>query len=106
MFNFLLKDKVKSVNINEIDDLIGKVNLVDIREQYEYKSGTLKGAKNIPMRELMNNPDKYLKQGNTYHLFCLSGARSQRASSYLHKQGYDVVNLLGGIGSYTGTKRN
>lgn len=32
MLDFLLKDRVKSVNINDIDGLIGKVSLIDIRE--------------------------------------------------------------------------
>ena len=105
MFEFLKKDSVKSININEIDDLIGKVNVIDVREPHEFKNGSLKTAKNIPMGDLAKNPGKYLKKDNTYYLFCLSGARSKRTSSYLYDEGFEVVNLSGGIGSYRGANR-
>jgi rhodanese-related sulfurtransferase len=94
------------MNINDIDSLGGDAALIDIREPYEFRGGSLKTAKNIPMGELLNNPEQYMKKGATYHLFCLSGVRSSRACAYLTKQGYDVVDLGGGIGSYVGTKRS
>jgi rhodanese-related sulfurtransferase len=105
MFGFFSKDTAKTININDIDRLDKNAVLIDIREPYEFKSGSLKKAKNIPMGELLNEPEKYLKKDGTYYIFCLSGARSSRASSYLSKQGYDVVNLSGGIGAYAGTMR-
>jgi len=105
MFGLLQKTKINEININDIDDLLGKINLVDIREEYEYKSGSIKTAKNIPMNQLLNNHDKYLQTGKKYYMFCLSGARSKRAVSYLAKIGYDVVNLSGGILSYRGENR-
>jgi hypothetical protein len=37
VFEFLKKDDGRVINVNEIDDLIGKVELIDIREEYEYK---------------------------------------------------------------------
>lgn len=101
MFGFL-KDDVNSVSVNEIDSLIGKIELIDIREPYEYKGGCLKGSKNIPMNTLLSNPDKYLEKTKTYHLMCLSGSRSSQACRYLKKMGYDVVNVKGGIGMYRG----
>ena len=36
MFGFLKKDDRKVINVNEIDNLIGKIELIDIREEYEY----------------------------------------------------------------------
>ncbi|MGL5479950.1 MAG: rhodanese-like domain-containing protein, partial [Clostridium sp.] len=38
MFSFL-KSNTKVVNVNDIDNLIGKVNIIDIREPYEFKGG-------------------------------------------------------------------
>lgn len=49
MFEFLKKDDGRVINVNEIDNLIGKVELIDIREEYEYKGGSIKSAQNIPM---------------------------------------------------------
>lgn len=105
MFGLFSKDTTKVMNINDIDRLDQKPKLIDIRETYEFKGGSLKSAKNIPMGELLNEPEKYLKKDSTYYIFCLSGARSSRASSYLSKQGFDIVNLSGGISSYAGTMR-
>jgi len=36
---------------------------------------------------------------------CQSGGRSARACNSLIKQGFDVINVSGGMGSYVGTKR-
>lgn len=105
MFGLLKKEKVKSLNINNIDELIGEIELIDIREPYEYLGGSIKTAKNIPMMKLINEPSKYLKDDKTYFLMCYSGSRSRRACMYLTKLGYDVVNVTGGYGSYVGTKR-
>ena len=105
MFDFLKKDTSKVIHVNDIDSLIGKVELIDIREPYEYQSGSIKTAKNIPMGTLLGNPEKYLIQGKTYYIMCQSGGRSSRACSMLTKQGYEVINVAGGMGSYVGTKR-
>jgi len=105
MFNFLKNDYSKVINVNDIDDLIGKVELIDIREPYEYKGGSLKTAKNIPMGNLLSSPEKYLSKDKTYYIMCQSGGRSGRTTRTLAKQGFNVINVAGGIGSYVGTNR-
>lgn len=105
MFSIFKKEEIKSVNVNDIDNLIGKINLIDIREGYEVASGTLKGAKNIVMDNLLNNPNKYLNMEEEYYIMCQSGMRSSRTCKMLSKDGYKVINVVGGIGSYAGSKR-
>lgn len=105
MFGLFTKSAGKTVNVNDMDNLLGSVELIDIREPYEYKSGSLKTAKNIPMGNLLNEPEKYLNKEKTYYIMCQSGGRSGRTCSFLEKQGYNVVNVSGGMGSYVGTKR-
>lgn len=102
MLSFLQKGAGKTIRMNDIDPLVGKVELIDIREPYEYQAGTLKTAKNVPMNELMANPDKYMKKDKTYYLFCLSGSRSQFACRKLSIAGFDVINMLGGMAVYCG----
>ncbi|WP_346898978.1 rhodanese-like domain-containing protein [Clostridium sp. UBA7503] len=104
MFNFLKRDNGKVININNIDSLLGKINLIDIREIYEYRNGSLKTARNIPMGNLLNNPDRYLKKENEYYLMCETGSRSSLACRRLNKEGFNVINVRGGIGAYRGTK--
>ncbi|HIT89510.1 MAG TPA: rhodanese-like domain-containing protein [Candidatus Merdenecus merdavium] len=105
MLHFLKKDNSKVVYVNDMDDLIGKVEIIDIREPFEYNSGSLKTAKNIPMGHLLASPKKYLINDKTYYIMCQSGARSARATKALTKQGYNVINVAGGMGAYVGTKR-
>lgn len=105
MFDFFGRDNLKVVNVNDLDNLLGKIELIDIREPYEYKSGSIKTSKNIPMGNILENPEKYLRKDKTYYIMCHSGARSSRASKALAKQGFDIVNVSGGMGTYVGTKR-
>ena len=105
MFDFLKRAQGKVINVNDIDNLLGKIDLIDIREKYEYASGSRKGSKNIPMGDLLNDPEKYLNKNKEYYIMCQSGGRSARATSVLSNQGFDVINVAGGMGSYVGTKR-
>lgn len=105
MFGFLKNDK-KSISVNEMDSLLGTVELIDIREKNEFAGGSLKTAKNIPMGTLLGQPDKYLKKEKVYYIMCLSGARSRRTCGELTKSGYQVVNIKDGISAYAGAKRS
>ncbi len=105
MFNLFKSDNGKVIHVNDIDSLIGNVELIDIREPYEYKSGSIRTAKNIPMGNLLAEPSKYLLKDKTYYIMCQSGGRSGNASKALTKQGFDIINVAGGMGSYVGTKR-
>lgn len=105
MIDILKKDNSKVIHVNDMDNLVGKVELIDIREPYEYISGSIMTAQNIPMGNLLNNPDKYLIKNETYYIMCQSGGRSGSACRVLTEQGFNVVNVVGGMGSYVGTKR-
>ncbi|NLL30633.1 MAG: rhodanese-like domain-containing protein [Clostridiales bacterium] len=105
MFRLFKKEVNKVINVNDIDKLIGKVDLIDIRENFEYNRGSIKTAKNIPMDELLKNTDEYLEKNKEYYIVCQSGGRSSRACSSLRSKGYNVVNVSGGVGSYLGKYR-
>lgn len=105
MFTLFQRSTSNSVHINEIDSIIEDINLIDIREVYEFKDGSIKSAKNIPMGQLMANPDKYLDKSKKYHIMCQSGGRSANAVALLLRAGYDVVNLNGGMGGYQGRNK-
>ena len=52
------------------------------------------------------DPNKYLVKDKTYYIMCQSGARSGRITKKLTQQGFTVINVAGGIGAYSGKKRN
>lgn len=105
MLDFLKRTEVTSVHVNDIDNLLGKIELIDIREPYEFNSGSIKTAKNIPMDKLLSAPDTFMDREKEYYIICQSGGRSMAASKALTRAGYKVVNVAGGVGSYVGTKR-
>ena len=105
MFSFLKQDKGNVINVNDLDNLIGKEEIIDIRDINEYKNGSLRTAKNIHMGNLLSNSEKYLSKDKTYYIFCHSGARSGRTTKMLEKKGFNLVNVAGGIRSYRGTNR-
>ncbi len=90
---------MKSIDVNEIKNL-DKNMVIDIREVEEYAQKSIDGVKNIPMSGLLLNADSFLNKQDTFYIMCLSGGRSSMACQQLSQQGYDVVNLSGGIMSY------
>lgn len=93
---------LKSIYVNDIDDLLGKIHLIDIRETFECRTGTLKTAVNIPMSDLLESPEKYMNKNDEYYIICRSGNRSLSTCNELMKKGYNVVNVKDGIVNYEG----
>ena len=102
MFESLFRRGGNSIDVNELEELLPKINLIDIREPYEYKVGHLKGAKNIPMNIIVAQSEKYLDESKEYHIICHSGARSSKTCSILKHNGFNVINVSGGTVRYKG----
>ena len=100
MFSNAVKNNFETVSVHDLNELLGKINLIDIREVYEYKEGHVPTAKNIPMDNILAQPGKYLEKSKLYHIICQSGGRSLMACSVLASQGFKVINVFGGTGSY------
>lgn len=103
MFDMLKKYEGKIIDVNDVDELVGKEEIIDIREPYEFETGSIRTAKNIPMGKLAANPGKYLIKNKTYYIICHSGARSRHLCKMLVKDGYSLVDVAGGIASYKGS---
>ncbi len=105
MFSFLNNNNVDHIHVNDLDPILDDIQLIDIRENNEYARESIQKSKHIPMDTLLAMPEKYLDKNQKYYIMCQSGMRSQRTASALKKAGFDVVNVMGGIGSYTGKYR-
>ena len=77
--------------------------LIDVREASEIEAaGFIKGAVNIPVRNLLQNLDKLPAQDQPIVIYCGSAHRGAMAMSALRLLGYtDVRNLGGGFGAWT-----
>ncbi|KNX38918.1 rhodanese-like domain-containing protein [Luteipulveratus halotolerans] len=70
--------------------------LLDVREQDEWDAGHAPGAVHIPLSEVPSRLDE-LPDAEPLPVICRSGGRSGRAVQWLSAQGYDVVNVDGGM---------
>ena len=70
--------------------------IIDVRERFEYASGHVEGAINIPPSELMKGPQlANVPKDTEIILYCRSGSRSRTAIMILTQQGF--TNLVNGI---------
>lgn len=90
----------KSVSASELKRLVGKVKIIDIRKRYLYNLGSVPSSINIPSNFLLMYPDKYLKNDEVYYIYCSQGMESSKVCAKLAKQGYNVINVLGGYNGY------
>jgi rhodanese-related sulfurtransferase len=75
--------------------------LIDVRTPSEFKSGSIKGAKNINVTGPdFNRETAKLDKSKQYFIFCRSGARSGHACRMMSAQGFKVINLSGGVGAW------
>jgi len=107
VFSFLKRLGGPQIDLAELDALLarGAVRVLDVREETEFRSGHLRGAINIPVKQL---PDRIgrLKHDKPYAVICQSGTRSKSATSYLLDQGFEgTVSVTGGTGAWVRSGR-
>lgn len=78
-----------------------KLEIVDVREDFEVAQGKVPGAKHIPMGEIPAKLD-YFDKDKEYIFICRSSHRSGNVCLYLQDQGYKVRNMIGGMLEWSG----
>lgn len=102
--NFLkmLFGNVPSMSATEAQDALKGAEapfILDVREDDEYRAGHISGAKLIPLGQLSAQMDK-LPKDRSILCVCASGSRSSMAARQLSAEGYQVVNLQGGMSGW------
>ena len=89
---------MKEISFDEFYQLYQneQLSLVDVREVEEFEALHLEGAHNFTLSQLA---DTYvqLDKDQLYYVICKSGMRSARACQFLTEQGYEVINVQGGM---------
>ena len=75
------------------------LSVLDVREVDEFESLHLEGARNLPLSQLADTYDQ-LDKDLLYYVICKSGMRSARACQFLVEQGYEVINVQGGMTAF------
>ena len=87
---------IPSMTVSDLDDPLGdELSVIDVRVQIEWDHGHIDGAVHLPMTEFVDRRAE-LPDGRLL-VVCRVGNRSARVTAYLVQQGYDAVNLDGGM---------
>ncbi len=100
LFTFFNTPDINS-GVSEFKSAAGAV-LVDVRTALEYSQGHIEGSINIPLDKISDIKGRVKDKSAPVYVYCLSGARSGQAVSYLKKNGYTDVTNIGGISAYKG----
>ena len=86
-----------SLEPENLEDLLQEgYQLVDVREQDEWDAGHHKGARHLPMGEIIENIDDF-KNNEKYIFVCRSGVRSGRVTNFMISKNIESYNLSGGM---------
>ncbi|KKP68860.1 MAG: Rhodanese domain protein [Candidatus Moranbacteria bacterium GW2011_GWE1_35_17] len=93
---------INSINLEQFKNLIKQdkenLEIIDVREEDEFKNIRIKNSTLIPMGKIMDNLDK-INWDKKVVLVCRSGGRSGYVAKMLSGIGKKVSNLEGGINS-------
>ena len=78
--------------------------LLDVREDEEWVAGHVEGATHIRMGEVPARLDD-LPEADPLYVVCRSGGRSARVAAWLNQNGFDAVNVAGGMGEWEAAGR-
>jgi len=88
----------KEIKVTEAKKLIdaGKAFLLDVRENEEFEFVNLNPDKQVTPREIQTIVSD-LPKDKPIIVMCRTGGRSAAAAGYLETQGFNAVNMQGGI---------
>jgi len=82
----------------------GDVQLVDVREPYEWDAGRIAGARHVELERLASEAES-LDRDRPVLFYCRSGNRSGMAADAFAEGGWDAHNLDGGIEAWAADGR-
>jgi hydroxyacylglutathione hydrolase/adenylyltransferase/sulfurtransferase len=74
----------------------GEIELIDVREQYEWEAGRIAGARHVELERLAARADE-IARDRPVVFQCRLGARSAMATQAFRAAGWDAYNMTGGI---------
>lgn len=89
--------EVPQANIGEVPaNFDDNVILLDVREDDEWQRGHAPEALHIPMGDVPARMAEIDAEA-TLFVVCHAGGRSQRVAQYLARNGYEPINVTGGM---------
>ncbi|WP_280768410.1 rhodanese-like domain-containing protein [Salipaludibacillus daqingensis] len=94
---------LKTLDQEEFKKNYRKAQLIDVREEKEFKTGHILGARNIPLSQLRQRQTE-IRPDKPIYLYCQNGSRTVQAARILRKKrgAEDINHLKGGFRKWTG----
>lgn len=96
--------EVGQISARELAERIARgdeLNIIDVREPFEWQIARIPGARLIPMRDIATSTEEIRTAGESV-VYCHSGIRSMRAARDLASAGVSgILNLEGGIDAWS-----
>ncbi len=105
-FSACAQNSTKSITVDQLNEKIkSDTNLVvlDVRTPQELEGplGKIDGAVNIPVQQLEQKIDELKKyKNNEIAVICRTGNRSSVGTKILKQNGFDAINVEGGMSEY------
>lgn len=80
----------------ELAQRLGDVELIDVREPYEWDAGRIDGARHIELERLASQAET-IPRDRPVVFACRLGARSAMAAQAFRAAGWDAWSLRGGL---------
>lgn len=94
---------VDGVRTTTVADLSDDAVIIDVREDDEWEAGHIPSAVHIPMGQVPQRLGD-LPEGEL-NIVCRSGGRSRRTAEWLLRNGYDAINVDGGMSAWAESGR-
>ena len=98
--------EVREARIDDVPATFDQsVVLLDVREDDEWQRGHAEGARHIPMGDVPARLAE-IDADATLYVVCHGGGRSLRVAQYLSHNGYEPINVAGGMLAWAGAGRS
>jgi rhodanese-related sulfurtransferase len=77
----------------------GEIQLIDVREPYEWEAGHLAGARHIELQAVAAEAAS-IDREQPVVFYCKVGSRSGMAANAFRRAGYDAYSMDGGIDAW------
>jgi rhodanese-related sulfurtransferase len=77
----------------------GEIQLIDVREPYEWEAGHLDGARHIELQAVAAEAAS-IDREQPVVFYCKVGSRSGMAANAFRRAGYDAYSMDGGIDAW------
>lgn len=79
-----------------VDEHREQVQLLDVREPFEWEAGRIEGAIHIPLQELLDGRMEGLDRSRPVVIYCRTANRSEVARLMLEARGFEAHVMFGG----------